>query len=156
MAEFKYNEPFPLGEDDTKYHKLEGPSRVSVAKFEGQDVLKVDPQALTDLAREAFREIAFFYRERHLKQVAAILDDAEASPNDRGVALALLRNAAIAAQGKLPMCQDTGTATILGKKGQRVWTGVKDEDWLSRGVFETYTRENLRYSLTLALSMYVE
>src|SRR4029079_9242851 len=152
MAEFQYHEMFPLGADDTKYRRLEGPSRVSVASFDGEEVLKVAPQALADLSREAFREIAFFYRERHLKQVAAILDDPEASPNDRGVALALLKNAAISAKGKLPMCQDTGTATVIAKKGQRVWTGVRDEDWISRGLFETYTRENLRYSQTVALS----
>ena len=94
--------------------------------------------------------MSFLYRAAHLAKVAAILDDPEASPNDRGVALALLRNAAVAAGFKLPMCQDTGTATIIGKKGQRVWTGgVKDEEWLSRGVFETYQKENLRYSQTI-------
>jgi fumarate hydratase class I len=155
MPDFRYADPFPLSADDTRYRLLTK-DHVSVASFDGQEILKVAPQALTALAREAFREIAFFYRARHLKQVAAILDDPEASDNDRGVALALLRNAAIAAEGQLPMCQDTGTATIIGKKGERVWTGVRDEEYLAKGVYETYTRENLRYSQTLPLSLYEE
>ena len=155
MADFEYADPFPLDGDDTRYRRI-AQDGVSLGSFDGQDVLKVDPDALTLLAREAFREIAFFYRARHLEQVAAILRDPEASPNDRGVALALLRNAEIAAEGKLPMCQDTGTATIVAKKGQRVWTGARDEEYLARGVFETYTSENLRYSQTVPLSMYEE
>ncbi|MFH0916708.1 MAG: fumarate hydratase, partial [bacterium] len=142
MPEFRYSEPFALeGPDTTRYRPL-GSEHITVARFDGQEVVRVAPQALTLLAREAFREISFFYRERHLAQVAAILGDPEASANDRGVALALLRNAAIAAEGKLPMCQDTGTATIVGKKGERVWTGGGDAEHLSRGVYETYTREN--------------
>jgi fumarate hydratase class I len=155
MPDFRYATPFPLGDDDTRYRLL-SEDHVSVGTFEGQQILKVAPEALTRLAREAFREIAFFYRERHLKQVAAILDDPEASENDRGVALALLRNAEIASKGQLPMCQDTGTATVVAKKGQRVWTGGGDEEALARGVYETYQRENLRYSQTLPLSMYEE
>jgi fumarate hydratase class I len=155
MPEFRYQEPFPLGADDTRYRRLTS-DRVSVARFEGQDVLKVAPEALTLLAREAMREISFFYRARHLKQVAAILEDPEASANDRGVALALLRNAEISAKGQLPMCQDTGTATIIGKKGQRVWTGVRDEEYLARGVYETYVNENLRYSQTVPVTMFEE
>jgi fumarate hydratase class I len=155
MPEFHYAPAFPLDDDDTRYRRLTK-EHVSVARFEGQEVLKVAPEALTLLAREAFREIAFFYRERHLRQVAAILDDSEASDNDRGVALALLRNAEIASQGQLPMCQDTGTATVIAKKGQRVWTGARDEEHLARGVYETYARENLRYSQTVPLDMYEE
>jgi fumarate hydratase class I len=155
MADFQYADPFPLDGDDTRYRPLTK-DHVSLARFDGQEVLKVAPDALTLLAREAFREIAFFYRPRHLAPVAAILDAPEASPNDRGVALALLKNAAIAAQGQLPMCQDTGTATVIGKKGQRVWTGVRDEEYLARGVYETYAKENLRYSQTVPLSMYEE
>jgi fumarate hydratase class I len=156
VPEFRYSEPFAFeGPDTTAYRSL-GSEHVSIAKVDGTEVLKVAPQALTILAREAFHEIAYYYRERHLKQVAAILDDPEASANDRGVALALLRNAAIAAEGKLPMCQDTGTATIVAKKGERVWTGGRDAEHLARGVYDTYTTESLRYSQTLALSMYEE
>jgi fumarate hydratase class I len=156
MSDFRYTDPFALeGPDPTAYRSL-GTEHVTVAHLDGVDVLKVSPRALTLLSREAFREIAFFYRERHLKQVAAILDDPEASANDRGVALALLRNAAISAEGKLPMCQDTGTATIVAKKGERVWTGGGDAEALARGVYDTYTTESLRYSQTLAVSMYEE
>jgi fumarate hydratase class I len=156
MPEFRYSDPFSLeGPETTRYRPL-GSEHVAVQRVDGQDVVRVAPQALTLLAREAFREISFFYRERHLAQVAAILDDPEASANDQGVALALLRNAAIAAQGKLPMCQDTGTATIVAKKGERVWTGGRDAEHLARGVYETYTTENLRYSQTVPLSMYEE
>ena len=147
MPEFRYVAPVVLGPDDTRFRLLTK-DHVSMTSFEGHEILKVAPEALTLLAREAFREIAFFYRERHLEQVAAILDDPEASENDRGVALALLRNAEIASKGQLPMCQDTGTATIVAKKGQRVWTGGRDEEALARGVFETYRDENLRYSQT--------
>jgi fumarate hydratase class I len=155
MPEFRYVDLFAQGADDTRYRHLTS-DHVSVGTFEGQEILKVAPEALTLLAREVFREIAFFSRERHLRQVAAILDDPEASDNDRGVALALLRNATIASRGQLPMCQDTGTATIIAKKGQRVFTGVRDEEHLARGVYETYTNENLRYSQTLPVSMYEE
>jgi len=155
MSEFRYVAPVVLGPDDTRYRLLTK-DHVSVGSFEDEDIVKVEPEALTLLAREAFREIAFFYREKHLKQVAAILDDSDASENDRGVALALLRNAEIAASGQLPMCQDTGTATIVAKKGQRIWTGARDEEALAKGVFETYHNENLRYSQTLPLSMYEE
>ncbi|MCU0254330.1 MAG: fumarate hydratase, partial [Acidobacteria bacterium] len=155
MPEFAYASPFPLGPDDTRYRHLAS-DFVSVATFDGQEILKVAPEALTTLAREAFRDVSFLYRAAHLEKVAAILADPESSPNDRGVALTLLKNAEVAARMQLPMCQDTGTATIVAKKGQRVWTGVHDEEWLARGVFETYTRENLRYSQTIALSMYDE
>jgi len=157
-SEFRYADLFGLeGPDETPFRLLESDSGlVSVDTFAGRDIVRVDPAALTLLSREAFREISFFLRPRHLAQVAAILDDPEASGNDRGVALSLLRNAEIAAQGKLPMCQDTGTATIVAKKGDRVWTGGGDAEHLARGVFETYTRENLRYSQALARGMYEE
>ncbi|HYN03391.1 MAG TPA: fumarate hydratase [Vicinamibacteria bacterium] len=155
MAEFRYVEPFPTSKEETPYRKL--PSDiVSVAPFEGQEVLKVAPEALTLVAREAFRDVSFLYRPGHLAQLAAILDDPEASENDRGVALALLRNAEVASGFVLPMCQDTGTATIVGKKGQRVWTGGRDAEHLSRGIFETYAKESLRYSQTVPLTMYEE
>jgi fumarate hydratase class I len=155
MNERAYTNPYPLGEDETRY-RLMTKEHVSIGTFEGEEILKVEPDGLTALAREALRDAAFLLREVHLKQVAAILEDPEASDNDRGVALAMLRNAEVAANFVLPFCQDTGTATIYAKKGQRVWTGVRDEEYLSRGVYETYTRENLRYSQTLALSMYEE
>ena len=155
MTEFRYLEPFPVAEDGTAYRRV-APGPVSIGSFEGQEILKVAPEALTLVAREAFRDVAFLYRPAHLAQVAAILEDPEASANDRGTALALLRNAEVAAGFVLPMCQDTGTATIVAKKGQRVWTGGGDAEHLSRGVFETYTKENLRYSQTVPLTMYDE
>lgn len=155
MAEFVYQDPFPLGKDETKY-RLVTKDHVSVGNFDGKEILKIDPEALALLANTAMRDVSFMLRPAHLEKVAAILSDPESSPNDRGVAVALLRNAEVAAKGVLPLCQDTGTATIVGKKGQQVWTGAKDEDYLSRGVFKTYTEENLRYSQTLPLTMYEE
>lgn len=156
MAEFAYQVPFPLGPDKTEYRNL-GTEFVSTSTFEGEEILKIRPEALTLLAREALRDVSFLYRAAHLKKVAAILDDPEASKNDRNVALTLLRNAVVAAEGKLPMCQDTGTATVVAKKGQQVWTGTgKDEEAISRGIFETYQKENLRYSQTIPLSMFEE
>src|SRR5512133_1273818 len=152
---FQYQDPFPLAKDDTRYRLLtkEG---VSVATFDGKEVVRVKPEALTILANEAMRDVSFFLRPAHNEQVAKILSDPEASQNDKGVALAMLKNAEIAARGELPICQDTGTATIVGKKGQQVWTGAKDEQYLSEGVHQTYTGENLRYSQTAALDMYKE
>jgi len=155
MPEFAYQDPFPTGPDSTQYRKLTS-DHVATVPFEGTEVLKVAPEALTLLAREAFRDVSFLYRAKHLEKVAAILDDPEASANDRTVALTLLRNAVVASGFQLPMCQDTGTATIVGKKGQCVWTGVKDEDFLSRGIYETFLKENLRYSQTVPLSLYEE
>ncbi|MBI3097956.1 MAG: fumarate hydratase [Planctomycetes bacterium] len=152
---FEYREPFPLAPDRTKYRLLTK-DFVSVSTFEGQEVLKVDPSALTLITQQAMHDISFFLRPAHLEQVAAILDDPQASDNDRGVALAMLRNAEISAMGVLPFCQDTGTATIIGKKGQRVWTGGKDEEALSLGIYRTYTEDNLRYSQTSPLTLYDE
>jgi fumarate hydratase, class I len=157
MPEFVYQEPFPVEGDATPYRRLDGSERyVTVASFAGRDVVKVDPEALVVLAREALRDVSFLLRPGHNEQVAGILRDPEASPNDRGVALAFLRNAAVSARGELPICQDTGTATILAKKGQQVWTGAHDEEYLARGVFRTFTEENLRYSQTVPLTMYEE
>ena len=152
---FQYHDPFPLAKDETKYRLL-SKEGVSVATFDGKEVLKVEPSALAMLAREAIRECSFFLRRTHNEQVAKILSDPEASANDKGVAIAFLRNAEIAARGELPVCQDTGTATIVAKKGQQVWTGARDEEWLSKGVWETYQKENLRYSQTTALNLYEE
>ncbi|MBN2491593.1 MAG: fumarate hydratase [Planctomycetes bacterium] len=155
MAAFVYCDPFPLSPDRTHYRRLTG-DLVSLARFDGQDVLRVEPEALTLLARQAFHDVSFLLRTEHLEQVAAILEDPEASPSDRGVALAMLRNAEVAAQGVLPLCQDTGTATVMAKKGQQVWTGGEDEAHLARGIFETYAIDNLRYSQTVALTTYEE
>ncbi|GAB4302257.1 MAG: fumarate hydratase [Desulfuromonadia bacterium] len=154
---FVYQEPFPLAKDETKYYKIEGSEQyVAVDTFNGQEVLRVCPEALSILANTALRDVSFLLRPEHNEMVAKILTDPEASQNDKGVALAFLRNAEIAANFELPICQDTGTATIVGKKGQQVWTGVNDEEWLSKGVYKTYTEENLRYSQTVALDMYRE
>jgi len=149
---FQYQNPFPLGEDKTQYTLL-SKEGVSVAHFEGKEIVRVEPEALAFLSREAFKAIAFKLRPAHLEQVAAILKDPEASANDKMVALTMLRNAEIAAEGILPLCQDTGTATIIGKKGQQIWTGANDAEALSKGVYDTYTQENLRYSQTVALDM---
>ena len=153
--EFVYEDPFPLGKDDTEYRLLTK-DHVSVTSFMGKDVLKVEPEALALVAQEGMRDVSFLLRTAHLKQVAAILKDPEASENDRYVALAMLRNADIASKGILPFCQDTGTATVIGKKGQQVWTGVRDEEHLSKGIYKAYKEENLRYSQTAALDMYNE
>jgi fumarate hydratase class I len=154
---FVYQDPYPTGSDTTEYRKLEGSEKyVSVEMFDGQDVLKVDPEALTVLAREAMRDVSFLLRPSHNEQVAQILRDPEASSNDKGVALAFLRNAEVSADGTLPVCQDTGTATVVAKKGQRVWTGAKDKERISQGIHATYTGENLRYSQTVPLDMYTE
>jgi fumarate hydratase class I len=152
---FRYQTPFPLGPDDTSYRLLTD-DFVSTTEFAGREILKVDPEALAFLAHQAMRDCSFLLRETHLRQVAAILDDPAASANDRFVALTLLRNAEISAEGILPFCQDTGTATVIAKKGQQVWTGADDAEYLSRGIYQTYTEENLRYSQTVPLDMYQE
>jgi fumarate hydratase class I len=152
---FVYQEPLPLSGDSTEYRLL-SKEGISVTQFEGREVLKVEPGVLAFLAQTAFRDSAFMLRTSHLKQVAAILDDPEASENDRYVALTLLKNAEIAAEGILPMCQDTGTAAIYAKKGEQVWTGSNDAEWLSRGVYECFTKENLRYSQVAPLDMWNE
>ncbi len=153
--EFFYQDPFPLGADETEYELIrEGGAEI--VDFGGKEVLKVDPESLTFLAQEAIRAINFTLRSSHLAQVAAILDDPDASENDRMVALMLLKNAEIASHGILPACQDTGTATIIGKKGQRVWTDCDDAEFLTKGVYNTYTKENLRYSQTAPLTMFEE
>lgn len=152
---FKYQKMFPLGKDDTKYVLLTK-DYVSTAEFEGKKILKIAPEGLAVLARNAMRNVSFLLRPAHLKLVAQILKDPEASENDKSVALTMLRNAEVAAMGKLPFCQDTGTATIIGKKGQRVWTGACDEEYLSKGVYDCYTQENLRYSQNAPLTMWDE
>lgn len=153
--EFKYQEMFPLREDTTEYYHLTS-EYVHEEDFGGRKMLVVEPEALRTLARQAFHDIAFYLRPEHQEQVAKILSDPEASDNDRFVALTFLRNAEVAALGQLPFCQDTGTAIILGKKGQNVYTGGGDEESLSHGVYDTYTQENLRYSQNAPLDMYRE
>ena len=153
-APFVYEPLLNLGTDDTQYRLLTS-DHVQVKKFEGQEMLCIDPQALTLLSSQAFHDINFFLRPAHLKQVAAILDDPEASDNDRMVALTMLKNADVSSAGVLPFCQDTGTATILGKKGHAVWS-TGDEEALSKGVYEAYTENNLRYSQNAALNMWDE
>ncbi|MEE3051435.1 MAG: fumarate hydratase, partial [Pseudomonadota bacterium] len=155
MSNYVHYPMFPLAAEDTPWRKLTG-DHVSTATFEGETVLKVDPQALTLLTAEAFKDISHLLRPRHLDQLAKILDDPEASDNDRFVALDLLKNANIAAGGVLPMCQDTGTAIIMGKKGANVWTGGGDEAALSEGVLKTFTETNLRYSQVAPLDLFTE
>ncbi len=157
MSNFVYQEPFPLGQDNTKYRRLDGSEKyVSVEQFGGEEMLKVAPEALKVLAKEAMREVSFLLRPEHNEQVAAIFNDPQASENDKLVAFSMLRNAEVSADFVLPFCQDTGTAAIVAKKGQKVWTGSDDAERLSEGIYTTYTEENLRYSQNAPLNMYDE
>lgn len=153
--EFKYEAIFQTSKGKEEYYLL-SKDGVTTAEFEGKQILKVEKEALTELARVAMRDCSFMLRPEHQRQVAKILDDPEASENDKFVALTLLRNAEVSAKGLLPFCQDTGTATVIAKKGQRVWTDFSDEEALSKGIYETYTNENLRYSQNAPLNMYDE
>ena len=155
MFDFSYQDMFPLADDATPYRLL-FENHVTGATFEGQNVLKVAPDGLTYLAEQAFSDVSHLLRPAHLKQLADIFEDPESSANDRYVALELLKNAVISAERVFPLCQDTGTAIVLGKKGQRVWTDSSDEAALSEGVYNAYTRGNLRYSQNAALNMYEE
>jgi fumarate hydratase class I len=155
MAEFSFAELLPLGHDDTTYRKIAN-GGVETTRAFGRTFLEVDPEALTQLSRTAFRDIAHLLRPSHLRQLRAILEDPEASPNDRYVARDLLQNANIAAGGVLPMCQDTGTAIVMGKRGQQVLTDGRDEEHLARGVYDAYTTLNLRYSQMAPLTMWDE
>ncbi len=155
MSDFQYQDILPLAKDETAY-RLVTKDHVSTFEAAGKTFLKVDPEGLTLLTREAMRDIAHLLRPSHLAQLAHILKDPEASPNDRFVALELLKNANIAAAGVLPSCQDTGTAIVMGKKGQYVFTGGGDEEAIARGVFDTYRTANLRYSQMAPLDLYKE
>src|ERR1700735_2627367 len=155
MAEFSFTDLLPLGHDDTTYRKIADGGAVAKGPF-GRDFLEVDPEALTLLSRTAFRDIAHLLRPSHLRQLRAILDDPEASPNDRYVARDLLQNANIAAGGVLPMCQDTGTAIVMGKRGQQVLTDGHDDEHIARGVYDAYTTLTLRYSQLAPLTMWEE
>ncbi len=155
MTAYVHHEMFPLGPDETEYRKLTS-DHVGVVKLGGREVVTIAPAALTQLAAQAFVDMAHFLRPGHLAQLRAILDDPEASANDRFVALEFLKNANIAAGGVLPMCQDTGTAIVMGKKGENVFTGADDEAALAQGVLKTYLEDNLRYSQVSPLSMFEE
>ncbi len=155
MTEFAYSDLLPTGPDTTRYRLLTADG-VSTFDAEGQTFLKIDPSAIRALTREAMHDISHYLRTEHLEQLASILDDPEASPNDRFVATELLRNANIAAAGVLPMCQDTGTAIVMGKKGERVVTFADDAEAISRGIFDTYTETSLRYSQLAPLTMFDE
>lgn len=155
MPEFHYQDMFSLGKDDTPYRKLTS-DYVSTIDVDGKQILKVEPEALSLLAAEAMHDVAHLLRPKHLQQLAKILEDDEASKNDKFVATELLKNANIAAGMVLPGCQDTGTAIIMGKKGQYVWTDGTDKEQLSRGVYKTYTETNLRYSQLAPISMFEE
>lgn len=155
MAEFFYQQPYPLSEDKTEYRKLTS-DYVSVEKVGNREILTVDPKALELLAEEAMSDVSFYLRSAHLAKLKAILDDPEATDNDHFVAYNLLQNATVAAEGQLPSCQDTGTAIVMAKKGENVYTGAEDAEHLSKGIFNTYQERNLRYSQIVPLSMFEE
>ncbi len=155
MSGFFYQEPFPLKKDATKYRKISS-DYVSVEKLGDRSILKIDPKALEIVAEEAMADVSFYLRTTHLEKLRTILDDPEATDNDRFVAYNLLQNAAVAAEGQLPSCQDTGTAIVIGKKGENVFTGTTDAEHLSRGIYNTYQNRNLRYSQIVPLSMFEE
>ncbi|PJA06850.1 MAG: fumarate hydratase [Flavobacteriales bacterium CG_4_10_14_0_2_um_filter_32_8] len=155
MSEFSYENPFPLKKDLTKYKHLSS-AYVSTITVDGREILKIDPKALELLAEQAMADVSFMLRTAHLEKVAKILDDPEATDNDRFVAYTLLVNSQVAVEGQLPTCQDTGTAIVMGKKGENVFTGANDAEHLSKGIFNTYQNKNLRYSQVVSLSMFEE
>ena len=155
MADFFYQEPYPILKDTTEYRKISS-DYVTVEKIGNREVLNIDPKGLELLAQEALGDVSFYLRTSHLEKLRAILDDPEATDNDRFVAYNLLQNATIAAEGQLPSCQDTGTAIVVGKKGEDVYTGVNDAEYLSKGIYNTYQERNLRYSQIVALDMFEE
>ena len=155
MPEFIYQEILPLNTDTTTYRCLTE-DYVSTTTFDGRTILKVDPKGLTLLSQEAFRDVSYLLRPSHLALLAGILKDSQTSDNDRYVALEMLKNAIISAEMEFPMCQDTGTAIVMGKKGQRVWTAANDEEALAKGIYNAYTQLNLRYSQNAPLTMYEE
>jgi fumarate hydratase class I len=155
MAEFVYQKPFPIKKDTTKYRLLTA-DYVQTVEFDGRKILKIDPQGLELLSREAISDVSFYLRASHLEKVRSILDDPEATDNDRFVAHTMLINQVVSAEGELPTCQDTGTAIVLGKKGEDVYTGANDAMHLSKGIFDTYLHRNLRYSQVVPFSMLEE
>jgi fumarate hydratase class I len=155
MADFFYQEPYPIQKDMTEYRKVSS-DYVTVEQIGNREVLNIDPKGLEFLAQEALSDVSFYLRTSHLEKLRAILDDPEATDNDRFVAYNLLQNATVAAEGQLPSCQDTGTAIVVGKKGEDVYTGANDAEYLSKGIFNTYQEKNLRYSQIVALDMFEE
>ena len=155
MAEFKYQKPYPILKDDTNY-RLITKEFVSTVEVDGRKLLKIDPKGLELIAKEAFTDVSFYLRPAHLEKLAKILEDPEATDNDRFVAHTMLMNQAVSAEGELPTCQDTGTAIVMGKKGENVYTGANDAKHLSQGIFETYNEKNLRYSQVVPFTMMEE
>ena len=155
MTEFIYEKPFQTGKDTTRYRLLTK-DYVKLIETEGRKILKVDPRGLQLLAKTAVSDLSFFLRKSHLEKLAAIIDDPEATDNDRFVAYVMIRNSVVSAKGDLPWCQDTGTAIVIGKKGEEVWTGVNDALYFSKGIYETFQEKNLRYSQIVPLSMFDE
>ena len=155
MSEFIYQKPFPIKKDTTKYRLLTK-DFVSTIEVEGRKILNVAPEGLELLAREGFADVSFYLREAHLEKLASILKDKESSDNDIFVAYTMLLNQVVSADGELPTCQDTGTAIVMGKKGENVWTGSEDALWLSKGIYDTYSNRNLRYSQVVPFTMFDE
>ena len=155
MADFKYQKPFPILKDTTEYRLLTK-DYVSTIEVDGRKILKIDPKGLELLAKEAISDVSFYLRPAHLQKLANILKDPEASDNDRFVAHTMLLNQVVSAEGELPTCQDTGTAIVVAKKGESVWTGADDAEALSKGIFDTYKDKNLRYSQVVPFSMFDE
>ncbi len=155
MSKFIYQEPFPIEKDDTEY-RLITKDYVSTVEVNGRKILNIDPKALELIAEEAMTDVSFFLRPAHLKKLVKILDDPEATDNDKFVAYTLLKNSAVSAEGQLPTCQDTGTAIVMGKKGENVYTGVDDAMYFSKGIYNTYQNNNLRFSQIVPLSMLEE
>ncbi|MFA9212115.1 MAG: fumarate hydratase, partial [Moraxellaceae bacterium] len=155
MADFFYQDPYPILADSTTYRKISS-DFVRVERLGDREIISIDPKGLELLAQEALSDVSFYLRASHLEKLRAILDDPEATDNDRFVAYNLLQNATVAAEGQLPSCQDTGTAIVIGKKGENVYTGVNDAEYLSKGIFNTYQEKNLRFSQVVPLSMFEE
>ena len=155
MNDFNYSPIFPISVDETEYVKISD-SYVKISKINNVEILVIDPKALTLLAQRAFKDVSHLLRKSHLKQLRNILEDKEASNNDKFVALTMLKNANISASGVLPMCQDTGTAIIMGYKGEKVFTNSDDNEFLSLGVYKTYKENNLRFSQLAPVSMFEE
>ncbi|NHN26950.1 fumarate hydratase [Flavobacterium jejuense] len=153
--DFIYQDPYPIEKDDTQYKKISS-DYVKVEKLGDREILTVDPKALELLSEVAMNDVSFMLRTKHLKSLENILNDPEATDNDRFVAYNLLQNASVAVDGELPSCQDTGTAIVMAKKGENVYTGADDAEWLSKGIFNTYEKKNLRYSQIVPISMFEE